>query len=178
MTDSQPIDSVLAELSDEARRIEEDATYSSKRHFEAHDIWSRRHLIVGIPAVVLSVLAGANVVADAWPKANALFALVVAILTALLTFLKPSEKAAAHKAAGDQYLTLRNDARLFRNIELATGKPIDDLRGDLKTLAKRRNEINAASAQTPSAAFTRARRGIEDGEAHYAIDREAPSDRQ
>ena len=43
----------------------------------------------------------------------------VAILTSLMTFLKPSERATAHKSSGDQYLTLRNYARVFREIRLA-----------------------------------------------------------
>jgi hypothetical protein len=67
MTDSQP-EAALNAIRDEAERIEEDATNSSKRHYEAHDIWNRRHLWIGIPAVVISVIAGANFIAQSQPS--------------------------------------------------------------------------------------------------------------
>jgi hypothetical protein len=96
----------------------------------------------------------------------------VAVLTALLTFLKPSERAASHKSAGDQYLALRNDVRVFRTIDLLLGKSADELARTVTTLAKRRNELNSASQQTPRPAFERARKGIEDGEARYTTDKD------
>ena len=172
MTDSQDQAEVVAAIRAEAERIEEDATYSSKRHYEAHDIWNRRHLFIGLPAVVFSVLATANLMQQVFPIITGLMGVTVAVLTALLTFLKPSERAAGHKAAGDQYLALRNDVRVFRTIDLALQKPIDDLAGAVTILAKRRNELNSASQQTPRPAFERARKGIEDGEARYTIDKE------
>lgn len=170
MSDSLP--GALAAIRAEAERIEEDATYSSKRHYEAHDIWNRRHLFIGLPAVVFSVLATANLLQDAWPIVTALMAVVVSVLTALLTFLKPSERAAGHKSAGDQYLALRNDVRVFRTIELELEKPIEESARTVATLAKRRNELNSASQQTPRPAFVRARHGIEQGEARYTTDKE------
>jgi hypothetical protein len=169
MTDSHP--DALSAIRIEAERIEEDATYSSKRHYEAHDIWNRRHLLIGLPAVIFSVLSTANLLQDVYPIVTGLMAVVVAVLTALLTFLKPSERAAGHKSAGDQYLALKNDVRVFRTIELALDKPIEDLARTVTTLAKRRNELNSASQQTPRPAFDRARKGIEDGEATHATDR-------
>jgi hypothetical protein len=42
-----------------------------------------------------------------------------AVLTALLPFLKPAERATAHKASSDRYLGLRNQARVLREIKLA-----------------------------------------------------------
>lgn len=162
--------SSLEAIRAEALRIEEDATYSAKRQFEAHDIWDRRHLWIGLPAVILSVAAGASVLAKAWPMVAAIVSLLVAVLTALLTFLKPSERAAGHKAAGDQYLSLRNDARVFRTIDLVDGRPVNELAEAVRTLSKRRNELNGASPQTPRAAFNRARKGIEEGEAKHEID--------
>jgi hypothetical protein len=172
MTDSHPPSDAIAAIRAEAERIEEDATYSSKRHYEAHDIWNRRHLLIGLPAVVFSVLATANLLQQVWPIITGLMGVTVAVLTALLTFLKPSERAASHKSAGDQYLALRNDVRVFRTIDLLLGKSADELSRTVTTLAKRRNELNSASQQTPRPAFERARKGIEDGEARYTTDKD------
>ena len=50
----------LAALRCEAERIEEDATYSSKSHFNAEDTWVRRHYWLGIPSTILAAVAGAT----------------------------------------------------------------------------------------------------------------------
>jgi hypothetical protein len=57
MTDEH--DQTLA-LRREAERIEGDATYSSKSHFNARGTWERRHYWLGIPATVLAAIAGAS----------------------------------------------------------------------------------------------------------------------
>jgi hypothetical protein len=92
----------------ELQRIEEDCIHSGKAHFNAGDRWARYHYWLGIPSVVLSALAGAAFFKNYGDIAGIMSA-IVAILTSLMTFLKPSERAAAHKGSGDQYLTLRND---------------------------------------------------------------------
>ena len=114
MTDSNNL--TLA-LSKEAERIEEDSIHSAKGHFNASDIWRCRHYWLGIPATILGALAGAAIVKD-WTVLASLLSLAATILTALVTFLKPTERASEHKTVGDQYLALKNDARVFREIEL------------------------------------------------------------
>ena len=60
MNEAQPSDSEnLAALRREAERIEEDATYSSKSHFNAEQVWERRHYWLGIPATAFAAIAGA-----------------------------------------------------------------------------------------------------------------------
>src|SRR6185437_15107211 len=101
----------------ELERIEEDCIHSGKAHFNAGDRWTGYHYCLGLPAVVLSAMAGTAFFKD-YATAAGVMSVVVAILTALMTFLKPSERASAHKGCGDQYLALRNDARVFREIKL------------------------------------------------------------
>jgi hypothetical protein len=92
-------------ISSELQRIEEDCIHSGKAHFNAGDRWARYHYWLGIPSVVLSALAGAAFFKDYGDIAGIMSA-IVAILTSLMTFLKPSERASTHKGSGDQYLTL------------------------------------------------------------------------
>ena len=40
----------------EAQRLEEDATYSSKGHFNAEDTWVKRNYWLGVPATVLGAI--------------------------------------------------------------------------------------------------------------------------
>lgn len=160
---------VLA-LRKEADRIEEDSIHSAKGHFNAAGIWKRRHYHLGIPATILGALAGAAMLKD-WPVVASLLSLAATILTALVTFLKPTERASEHKTAGDQYLALKNDTRVFREVELLlqNGESHAD---KLKALSQRRNELNQGSPEILRKAFEQARDGIAGGEADYRADKE------
>lgn len=158
-------------IQSELQRIEEDCAHSGKAHFNAGDRWARYHYGLGLPAVVLSALAGTAFLKDFGIVAGVMSA-VVAILTALMTFLKPSERAAGHKGSGDQYLTLRNDARVFREIKLAHVADEQAAIDGLEEFTKRRNELNQASAQFSRADFEQARKGIDAGETKHRVDQQ------
>jgi hypothetical protein len=128
-------------IRDELARIEEDCIHSGKSHFNAHERWSRYHYWLGIPAVVFSSMAGLAFFKD-YPEIGGALSATVAVLTALSTFLKPSERAAAHKSSGDQYLSLRNDARVFRMIKLHNTCDAQSAIDGLDEFTKRRNELN------------------------------------
>jgi len=159
-------------IRDELERIEEDCIHSGKAQFNAGVRWSRYHLLLGVPAVILSALAGAAFFRD-YPEIAGAMSTVVAILTALSTFLKPAERAASHKGSGDQYLALRNDARVLRTIKLDGACDEGAAIGNLDEITKRRNELNQASAQPTRRDFEKARKGIDEGEATHRIDRKA-----
>ena len=156
-------------ISNELERIEEDCIHSGKSHFNAHARWSHYHYWLGIPAVLLSSVAGLAFFKD-YPEFGGALSAIVAVLTALSTFLKPYERAAAHKGAGDQYLSLRNDARVFREIRLTQACDAQAAIDGLTEFTNRRNELNQASAQFSNSDFLKARAGIEAGEAAHAVD--------
>lgn len=164
-------DKIISALIKESERIEEDSIHSAKAHFNAGDTWKRRHYWLGIPATALGAGAGAAIVKDC-PELAAILSLCATILTALVTFLKPTERASAHKTAGDQYLALRNDTRIFREIELLESEDICVKSDKLKALAQRRNELNQSGPEIPWRAFEKARQGINEGESQYRIDKE------
>jgi len=157
-----------AALRSESLRIEEDCIHSSKSHFNAADTWRRRHYWLGIPATTFAALAGAAVVKDLAGAAQLLSA-AAAILTGLLTFLKPSDRASQHKQVADQYLALRNDTRVFREVD-APQLDANEASEHLRALSKRRNDLNQSSPEIPRRAFEAARKGIVEGEATHAID--------
>lgn len=171
MNPIQTIDqAMIAALRREAERIEEDATYSSKSHFNAEDTWVRRHYWLGVPATALAAIAGAALVKSQPEWASAL-TLLASLLTGLMTFLKPNERAAMHRAAAGQFLALKNDARLFREVDLLQVHQLDELPGRLKALSATRNELNQKSPSIPRGAFVAARKGIEEGEATHKVDK-------
>lgn len=161
----------ISALRREAERLEEDATYSSKSHFNAEDTWVRRNYWLGVPATVLGAVAGATLI-KSQPEWATAFTLFASLLTGLMTFLKPNERAAMHRAAAGQFLTLRNEARFFREIELLQSDRQDELLERLKALSTARNELNLKSPSIPRRAFVAARKGIEEGEATHKVDTE------
>ena len=153
----------------ELLRIEEDSIYSAKSHFNACDRWSSYQYWLGIPSIALSVVAGATIPTHA--KWIATIASVgAAVLTGLITFLKPSEKATQHKSSGDQYLAIRSEARIFREIKLSVCDSDQAAIESLETILAKRSELNTASHQPSRRDFETARAGIEQGEAKHVVD--------
>jgi hypothetical protein len=163
---SNNLESIIKAARIEAENVKEDCKYSSKSHFNAADTWMRRNYWIGVPATVLGALAGAAIIKQHQELAG-LLSLGATILTGLMTFLKPSDHASTHKKVGDQYLALRNDARLFRDIELLNMTESAAVLEGIQSLTRRRNELNQSSPAIPWSAFKKARKGIEDGEATY-----------
>lgn len=150
-------------------RIEEDALYSSRGHFAAGKRWSQAHFWVGLPAAIGAAVAGAAAINQNTTAAS-VTALTVAALTAVLTFLNPSDKASTHHAAGTRYNTLRNRARRFREIDLLREGDSASIDAALKALATDLAALNEGSPQIPRWAFRDARRSIHEGETTHAID--------
>lgn len=155
----------------EAKRIEEDSLYSSKGHFYAGQCWTNANLCLGGFTAVLSAIAGASALSK-FDNHNIVaggLSIVVAGLTAVMTFINPNRKATNHNKAGNNYNSLRNDTRIFHEIEI---NGIDERKAvdDLKKLNDRRNKLNTESDQIPKWAFKKARKGIEEGEAEYKVD--------
>ncbi len=155
----------------ELGRIEEDCDHSGKSHFNAALRWSGWNFRLGLASTVLSAVAGATYM-KSQPEIAAAISITVAIMAGLITFLKPSERAAMHKSSGDQYLALKNEARVFREIKL--NHLCDDAGAAcyLDELTGRRSELNGAAPQFSEADRKLARAGIEQGESKHIVDKE------
>lgn len=159
------------EVIKEARRIEEDSLYSSKGHFYASQFWSNLHLWIGIPASIMAAIAGASALSqfDYHEIIAGVLAIVVSAFSAVATFINPNEKAKEHLALGNMYNNLRKESRTFCNID-ADMCSENDLLVKLKSLSQQQNDLNSRPIQVPKWAFRKARKGIDEGEAHYEID--------
>jgi hypothetical protein len=155
----------------EAKRIEQDSLYSAKGHFVAAYCWSKLHLSIGIPTAILAALVSASVLSqfDKDKIITAVLAIIVTALTAITTFINPTEKANSHLNAGNKYNSLRNKARTFYEIDYYCQKDDYILVVQLKDIASRRDELNQDSPQIPWWAYKIAKRGIEGGEADYQL---------
>lgn len=156
---------------DELRRIEEDVLYSSKGHFNATERWKTLNFALGVPTAVMSGLAGASALSqfDHHNVVAGVLALLVAAVTAVITFLNPSEQSVTHKGFGNRYNALKNRCRVAANVD-SRQVSVDELRQRLDELSAERDQLGADAPGIPRWAFTKARRGIEQGEAQYKID--------
>lgn len=165
---------VLDALRKEALRLEEDATYSSKGHFNAASAWERTHYFVGTLAGVLAAGAGAAIFKEK-VEAAMLVSVLAAAFTSVVTFLNPQDHANKHRQAGGQYSGLKNQTRIFRTVDLIMDREVDVLLARLTELSALRDKLNTDSPTVPWHAFVGARRGIEAGEAKYQADNPEPS---
>lgn len=163
--------SIEVKLINEAKRIEEDTLFSAKGHFCAARGWTNIHLWLGGSSAILAAIAGASALSkfDYHNIIAGVLSIIVATATALITFLNPSKRASIHQESGNKYKALRNNARIFYDIEINT---LDEKNNaeNLKKLNDQRNKLNLESPQIPRWAFKKARKGIEDGEAEYKVD--------
>ena len=165
-------DEIKNKLISEAKRIEEDALYSFKGHHNAAESWKYVHYWVGIPTAILAALGSASAFSEENIIAGVL-GIIVASLTALSTFLDPSGKQNNHKASGDAFGVLKNQARLFYEIEISIGSDAHKLQEILKSLALKRDELNSTSPTIPRKAYMKAKKDIESGSNFYQIDMES-----
>lgn len=154
----------------ECLRIEEDAEQSAKRHFNAASRWSSYNNWLGIPSITIAAIASAVSFASL-PVLGGILAAATGSLTAVLTFLKPSERSTAHTTSGNQYLRLRNETRLFREIEMLQIRNKQDLSDKLKTYTLRRDELNDSAPITNDDDYAKANQGIIDGQSEYKADK-------
>jgi len=164
---------IKEKLIDEAKRIEEDSLYSAKGHFEAANKWRNIHLWLGLPTAVLAALSGVSALAqfDFHDILAAFLAILVTALASVITFLNPNEKASSHQDAGNKYNSLRNKVRIFHEIDCVGKSSVEELTERLKEFAGLRDELNQTSPQIPREAYEKARKGIEEGEADYEVNK-------
>lgn len=163
---------IIQKIENECRRIEEDAEHSFKAHYNAAEFWSSANLMLGLPAAVLGVMAGGASATDGSQAAVTGTAFLASALVTCLTFLKPSEKSDSHKNAGNFYQSLRNRARLFRELELNSITSIDDVKQKFMQIVERRDDLNSTMPAIPRAAYEKAKKDIDMGRSKYLVDTE------
>ncbi len=85
-------------------------------HFKTAVACERQHLFLGIPAVVLSTVVGSSVFASLQKEASfeaklliGTLSVLAAVLAAVQTFLRHSERAEKHRSAGTSFGALKKE---------------------------------------------------------------------
>jgi len=158
-------------IKDEAQGIERESSILAKGHYFAAGRWDRVNLTLGIPATILagvtSVAALSDIAGNNKAIVTGVLAIIVAALSALTTFLNPSERANGHKAASSNYEALRIKARLLKDIELSTDyaaldEPTKEIIKQLKELASQFAGLNQGSLRIPRSIYKRQVKNVQE----------------
>ena len=164
----------LLNLLKEVKRIEEAARDSSKSHYVMSLRWTKANRWLGGCAAFLSGGAGV-VLSIEWIYAKPIAtigALLAAAISVVIAFLQPSKTSRESKTAGDEYLALENDCRVFYDHAVTKDDiDLDQVRTEIQQLNQRRNDLASRSPQIERWAYKRSRKGIEDGESDYEADK-------
>lgn len=164
------------EIIKECKRIEESCLFSSKGHFQAAEKLTNLHLWLGLPIAILSAVASVLAFSQQYLIAG-FISLLIAILSAILTFINPNEKATIHQNAGNNYDALLNKARIFRTIECWAENLSDQVLSErVKEISDEKNRLNRSSPHIPNSAYKAAKKAIEEGQGNYAVDKNKKSD--
>lgn len=159
-----------AAIQAEVARILESAIFSAQGQLEAAKAWRALHWTLGGLTAGLSTLVAVLTFATDTQAPSGILAVVAAIAAAVLTSSRPDQLAERAVARGNDYTTLRNDARRLLHVQVPNDE-IGVLREALDGLAGRASELDHSSDPIPRFAYNKATRNIElDGGQQFKVD--------
>lgn len=162
---------IVENIKKEIERIKEDSIYSAKGHFESAKYWRYGNYILMVASIISVCASLVFVFSDLGKFCSGFVAIVSGFITMLLVFLNPQKKYLSHSKNGNKYLTLRNKARIFLEVE-SKNMSIEQQVESLKKLDSKRNKINKYSLPIASMGYKGAKRQIEiDKNIQYQVDK-------
>lgn len=152
----------------ELERLEEDMLFTEKGHFVAAEELKTLHLRLGLVATISAAAAAASIVADNSRILSGSLALVAALASAVLTFVKPEEVAAQHLAAARVLGAIRVLARQHREVDLHPDATEDRAawRSHVAVIGAAKKEADSAAPSISDRRFEKGRQKIQAG--HFA----------
>jgi len=137
-------------------------------HQKTAERWNNVAVFLGMSTTMLSAFAGASLVAESknWVILAGVIALIVSVLSAVNTYLKPGEWKVNHETAHKSYLALTNEAELFltqcrkRFENVAQAQEV--LGDSLKLLLERKSKLQIDSPMLPTWAEECAQKKIDE----------------
>jgi len=148
---------------EELLQLIDELLYTEKTHLAAAERFSRVHLGLGLTATILATAATATSIARWSVVATALIALSAALVSAVLTFIKPERTAEQHLGAGRQLAALRVRSRQVLTLDLGRISEAE-VRRSIRELAREKAAVDSASPGTTEKDFSVARQKIARGD--------------
>jgi len=132
-------------------------------HYEAGRLCEKRHLWLGIPAVILSTVVGTAVfvsLSDIAEKSTLIWlkiligilSVAAAAFVSLQTFLRYSEQAEKHKIAGGKYAHLKHRVELLATLPPGTD---EEIKNELITIEAEWDKVREESPNLPTSIWKR-----------------------
>lgn len=102
----------------ECLRVEENADHASQALLTSAGLWGKLHTTLVALAAILAFLAAALVAVPDLTGLALIAATIAGLLSTFALAVGSSERAMTHRAAGEEYLGLRNRARQVRTLTL------------------------------------------------------------
>lgn len=149
-------------MREELEQLEDDLHYTERTYFETAGYYRRVHDIGGIAAAVLATASGAAVIVSWSSTFAAVAALFAALLSTVLTFMRPDRQAAQYLTAGRDLAELRTRLRHVTKIDLPRAE-FAEMRDALEDLRAAKSSAVMRLPPTSDRHFIRARQRIQAG---------------
>jgi hypothetical protein len=133
------------DIAEKVQHLADMADERASRHEWKAGAWGWIYYLFAIPSTALAAAAAISLVADYSTTLAAALAGASAILTAMLTLLRPLEEAAAHHRAWARYQRLQEDAELLADIARAPESADPTLQEEFRKLLDRKSQLAEAS---------------------------------
>jgi hypothetical protein len=154
----------MKDVLEQANKYHARAHMLGRGHYEVADQAGRRHILLGVPTLILSAVVSTSIFASidsspaaGWKIAAGLVAGAAAVLAALQTFFGFSELGEKHRTAGAAYLALRMRIENFELRAATPGADRDTLLKDLDEFVSAFETLDEKSPGFPAKFFTRRR---------------------
>jgi hypothetical protein len=98
--------------------------------------------------------------------------MVIFVLTSITTFLNPKEQSSSHLTAANNYDSLMTKLRIFWSIDCWGEEPDEVLTARLRSYSEERDKFNRECPQPFKWSYSVAKKGIQEGESEYFVDKE------
>lgn len=145
---------------DYLKEIEDTESYArilAKGYSHTAIAWGKVNLSIGIPNTIIAAIAGASALSD-FTNSNiiaGILSIIVSVLSGLLTFLNPSDRAKSHTQAFTEFQRLCQQIKLLR-IDIANEKEANlskELRQKMDELFEKLHTLRSSSPMIPGWAY-------------------------
>lgn len=167
-----PTSTSRSRIRSSATKVCTDAVFSSKRHFEAGDYFSRWSTRAAAVIATLTVITASSLLLSN-PQLTLMreaLALAAAVVASVVGVYNPAKRATRHHQHGDGYSRLWKEVQHFMDTEIDNpAVPEKALQRELSQFLKRLEALNSSAIDDapPSWVYEQVRYGVEGGEADY-----------